>query len=189
MVNIRTRAAAGAAAVLVALGALLVYAVRTGAFDRPPPGPDQFRVSDAVPEHALLDNVLAIVAERDKGGRNFSYVPRSRPPGLTDLGIADPSGTVTDAYRFDDPDAMASVQFAAEPTDICDDLRAEGRRCARRGTLPDPVEPALRHVSVYFSRPVDQGTQAWWSAVEFVPSGEAPWFTDLIAEAQAAPKA
>jgi hypothetical protein len=154
-------------------------------------------VDDSVGQHALLDDVLAIEAQRRSGGFGFSYVPKNRPEGLRRLSsTTSADARVVDGYQVGAERVEVMVEFAAKRTGTCADMKADpgSGLCVREGT----VGSGLRSLTVYVSQvgikatiPDDattRGVAEFWATTEMVPAGEAVWFTELVARARAAPK-
>ena len=173
--------------------------------------PEPQIVDPAVPESKLLSGILYVQSWRDFGNPvGFAYVPRTRPPGLLDIGPGNPpdltggshlgsgNGARLDAYTFRLGGARVHgvVEFAAGPTSTCADTEGMTHAvCVRDKPLGgDPEDVGLRHTTVYFTAgsdaalrtPEAAAARRFWADVEFVPVAEARWFTDLAARARAA---
>jgi len=165
----------------------------TGGDAKPDPG--RTVVDFSVADHALLDDVLAVDAKRSAGGFNFSYVPQTRPDGLTGLTANTVDATIVDGYRIAGG-AQMFAEFAAQPTGTCDGIRGDPGSgvCVRQERLGVAADdPKMRNLTVYLpspspSAPSPAGGVAFWSAVKMVPASEAAWFTALVEKAKTAPK-
>jgi hypothetical protein len=175
-----------------AAAALLGLVVSQQGYHNVPRPEALFLVDPTLPNHELLDSVLAIVAARAGADPQFSYVPQTPPPGLRRMtgGSTDP---IMDSYDMADPAIrQASVQFSAQPGSTCTATSAAS--CVRGGPLhPAPPDPQFRYVSVHLhgdvtASPSRAVAARYWSKVKLVPLAEAAWFTDLVTRAQAAPK-
>jgi hypothetical protein len=103
-------------------------------------------VDFSVPQHELLDDVLAIDAKRQAGGLTFSSVPKTRPDGPRRLTSNIVDSRMVDGYELGEERFQAMAEFAEQPTGTC------------AGTA------------------------------DMVPAAQASWFTELLAQAKAAPK-
>jgi hypothetical protein len=164
--------------------------------------PDTRAVDTSLPDGKLLESVLAIEAARATGARDYSYVPKTQPAGLTEMTPGLQTGVVADSYTFGDPSVWAVVEFSAEPTGTCAGIRRgdDPGRCVRQGTIA-AARPgtAFENVTVYFTDSGGAGPGAgepsavaaaerFWSSVEFVPIEQAAWFSELLSRARSAPK-
>ena len=184
-----------AAAVAIGIG---VHAVRGD--DIAPD--DAVQVVDfSVPEHELLDDVLAIEAARSTGSLSFSYVPATRPEGLRRLSSGTAGPTVLDNYRLGAGPVQLFVEFAAKPTGTCAGLRTDpgSGLCVTEATPPATADdPRMRAMTIYLGQvgtkatvPDDattRGIRRFWTSTAMVPVAGADWFTDLVSRAEAAPK-
>ncbi|WP_250001075.1 hypothetical protein [Actinoplanes sp. M2I2] len=169
-------------------------------------------VDPSVPEAKLLDSVLSVEGWRDFGNPvGFAYVPKSRPPGLTDLTPGNPpdltggshrgsgNGALLDAYHLevDGRRVMVAVEFSAGPTSTCADVAGlTAATCVRddKPITPEPDDVALRHTTAYLTADSAaaltsaeaEAAKRFWATAPFVPVTEATWFTDLLVRAEAA---
>ncbi|WP_250028390.1 hypothetical protein [Paractinoplanes maris] len=170
--------------------------------------PPHRTVDPAVAEARLLDSVLYVDDWREFGNPvGFTYVPKSRPPGLVSLGPGNPpnlsggshegsgNGAHIDSYRLDG--LFVAVEFSARPTETCTNAQDPPRAiCVRdnKPTVPDPEDITLRHTTAYFtagntgnlkSKKADVAKR-FWADAEFVPVTQAPWYNELVTRAEAA---
>lgn len=174
--------------------------------------PEPKMIDPSVPEYKLLDSVLYVDEWRAFGNPvGFTYLPKSRPPGLVSIGPGNPpdlsggshrgtgNGALIDAYDAKAGGSRVSgiVEFSARPTSTCDDVREMTHAvCVRSGKLanPSPTDPDVRYVTVYFTADNDAALTSaeakklgrFWAEVDMVPAGEAAWFTDAVTRARAA---
>jgi hypothetical protein len=174
-------------------------------------GPPPQSVDHTVPEAKLLDSVLYIDDWREYGKPvGFFYVPKSRPPGLTDIMPGNPpdlsggshvgtgNGARLDGYNVTAAGSRLSVivEFAAGATSTCAWTKESAHAvCARNGRLRNivPADPDYRHVTVYLTADSDAALETpqamqirrFWATTDLVPVGEAQWFTDLATRARA----
>jgi hypothetical protein len=168
--------------------------------------PSPVLVRPDVPDHVLLQDALDITAwQHSQRVANFTALPVSRPKGLTRLLVGGGGDAVLDTYHLTSG-LIVVVAFSSARLTVCD-AKGTGILCVRDEQVPgfaedSPVlssartqegEGALRHVTVYLTRP--SGTvgktepdaveaAGYWSAVRFVPAPEASWFTQLVAKAR-----
>jgi hypothetical protein len=193
--------ALGAAAVAAAAAVAIGVGINAARGDDSPPDEGVQVVDFSVPEHELLDDVLAIEAARSAGGFSFSYVPATRPEGLRRLSGGTAGPTVLDNYRLGTEPVQLFVEFAEKPTGTCAGLRSDpgSGLCVKEATLAAAADdPRMRAMTIYVGQvgtqstiPDDATTRAirrFWSSTAMVPAAEAGWFTDLVTRARAAPK-
>jgi hypothetical protein len=180
----------------VMTAAVVVTVISGCAFDgddTPDPGGTQ--VDWSVAEHELLEDVLAIDAGRHEGTVNFTYVPETRPDGLRRMSAhtADHGTKILDDYDIGPIQILA--EFTAEPTTSCEEMNADpgGLLCIRDEKLKVAAdEPKMRNVMMYYGEGLkkvsDGDIRKFWSSVKLVPVADAPWFTELLERARAAPK-
>lgn len=186
------------ASVVVAV-ALVVGAGGCGSKERPSGGTEV--VDFSVQQHELFDDVLAIDAKRQTGGLTFSYVPKTRPAGLRRLTSNVVDSHVVDGYEVGEKRVQVMAEFAEQPTDTCASMKADPGPiiCVREGTIPAAAgDPKLRNLTVYLSRAgigsttpddtVIRQITGFWAKIDMVPMAQASWFTELVAQAKAAPK-
>lgn len=186
-------------AVAVVAIAVVVGAGACGTGSRPEGG--TMVVDFAVPQHELLDDVLAIDAKRQAGGFGFSYVPKTRPDGLRGLTSNIVDSTIVDGYEVGEERVQIMAEFAEQPTGTCASIKADPGSgiCVREGAVKAAADdPRLRHLTVYVSQvgvkptiPDDAATRrvsTFWATADMVPTAQASWFTELLAQAKAAPK-
>ncbi|MCY1142941.1 hypothetical protein OWR29_33525 [Actinoplanes sp. Pm04-4] len=198
-----------AIAVVVAAGvaAAAGHYLQAGEAEATVVAPPNRTVDPAVPEARLLNSVLYIDGWREFGNPvGFTYVPKTRPPGLVDLNPGNPpnlsggshrgsgNGAQIDAYHL--KGLFVALEFAATPTETCANAQDPPRAiCVRdnKPTVPDPADINLRYTTAYFTagKPTTfkskttEAAKRFWSKVEMVPVQEAPWFTDLVTRAEA----
>lgn len=169
---------------------------------QPPPVPPVQMVSDSVPDHELLQDVLTILAARQGSGpRPFPYLPKSRPADLQHLQSGSVGQAVVDTYLVQGGDLSVKVAVSAEATPICSDLRTDKLNglCLRDEALrPAAVDGVdYRHLVVYVTDRVGRTpapeapglneVRRFWGTVEMVPVNEATWFSELGTRARQAP--
>jgi hypothetical protein len=193
--------AVAVAVVAVAAAAAIGIGVNAARGDDSPPD-DAIQVVDfSVPQHELLDDVLAIDAKRNAGGFGFSYVPKTRPDALRRLTAGGSDTTVIDGYQLGAEPVQLFVEFAEKPTGTCQSFRADpgSGLCVKEAAVAAAADdPKLRNMTVYLGQvgtrttiPDDattRGISRFWSTTALVPVAEAGWFTELVAQAKAAPK-
>jgi hypothetical protein len=191
---------AGLAGVLVAAGAVGFGVSASGTGTTPDPG--RLVVDWSIPHHELLDDVLAIEERRDSGSFSFSYMPKVRPTGLARLLPGVEGSTVVDGYHLGGRPVQVFVEFAGQPTGTCADVAGDpgAGLCLQERPLAAAVadDTRMRHVTVYLSQvgisapvaddPATAEIRAFWSGAELVPAADAKWYTELVAEAEAAPR-
>jgi hypothetical protein len=166
-------------------------------------GPDKktLVVDWSVPQHQLLDDVLALDAKRSAGGQNFSYVPKALPGGLRRLILGSPDAPIVDVYQTGDEHLQVLVEFAKEPTETCHSITKDPGAgiCVREDVLDSAPEDArFKNMTVYVTQVGTQaatfdataagGIRRFWATAEMVPLAQASWYADLLAQAKAAPK-
>ena len=156
-------------------------------------------VYDPVPDAELLNGVLYIDAYRRFGQPvGFRSVPKSQPPGLTEMqpGFADmPRGDFTlgnrgssvDGYTFEAAGERIHAFVTVRPGEpqTCTESKDEPpRRCVR-----DDGEAAVSFTAdsrAALATPQAEAARKFWAEVEMVPIDEAGWFADLAARGHAA---
>lgn len=92
-------------------------------------------------------------------------------------------------------------KFAEQSTEICESISSDPGSgvCLQQTALVAAADdPKMRNVTIYLSQvgitapsaadPATDRLREFWTATELIPASEATWFTDLVAEAKAAPK-
>lgn len=186
-----------AVVLLILLGALGILAWRQSSEPEEPASalPAAPAVDPSVPEYKLLHDALQIVASRESGTVNFSYLPKSRPPDLSRLHLGGGGDTVGDGYQFGKDKLLAIVEFGSRPVDSCKELSAP-EICVREGQLSGAAAGAgkFRYIAVRFTGnvaatpnlddPATAEARRFWATVEMVPISEAAWFSELVARAR-----
>ncbi|MGK5680155.1 hypothetical protein [Actinoplanes sp. URMC 104] len=177
-----------AVVIIVAAVAGIVWQQRDTEREAPAAIPVGPPVNPAVPDAKLLQDVLDINAYRTAGEKNFSYVPKNRPPDLLRMNAGGTGAQVADTYQFGTQKLSAVAVFTAAKDGSCTQV------CVRPSTTVPGAQPAFGHVSVSFSgnvtgapdldEPATAAAKTFWAGTEFVPVAEAAWFTDLVTRAQ-----
>jgi hypothetical protein len=187
----------GAVAAVVTAAAIAVGV--NAARAEPAPDDTVSLVDESVPQHELLDDVLAIDAQRNSGGFGFAYVPKARPADLQRMITGTSGDAVVDGYHLGGQPSQVFVEYAAQPTGTCDSLRTDPGTglCLQSRTLTND-DTKMHNVTVYLSQvgisaptatdPATSSLRAFWSSTELIPTHEAAWFADLLTQAKAAPK-
>jgi len=185
--------------VAVAVAGGLWFAHKSKEGEGSSPIPVGAAVNPSAPDSRLLQDVLDIVASRNSGDPNFSYVPKDEPPGLIRMSIGSSNGTVIDNYQAGTEKASALVAFSSKPTDLCANIK-DGQvpgSCLRDGRVtPAPQDATFTYVVVYLGSNVGptlsadgkRGLQKYWTAQEFVPFAQSKWMSDLVTRARNATK-